>query len=94
MENEIFRPSDNHLAYFRTFPCVDVQNCTISDTKTAVVPPFWRFLKALWLKNRLNVVYFPNSKLTPSRTTEPPRFRQRLERNRKPSGENPRPPSL
>ncbi|MFT2541530.1 hypothetical protein ACMWP9_26135, partial [Escherichia coli] len=29
-----------------------------------------------------------------SRTTEPPRFRQRLERNRKPSGENPRPPSL
>ncbi len=34
-------PSDNHLAYFRTFPCVDVQNCTISDTKTAVVPPFW-----------------------------------------------------
>lgn len=34
----MFRPSDNHLAYFRTFPCVDVQNCTISDTKTAVVP--------------------------------------------------------
>ncbi|MDF1915588.1 hypothetical protein, partial [Klebsiella pneumoniae] len=29
-----------------------------------------------------------------SRTIEPPRFRQRLERNRKPSGENPRPPSL
>ncbi len=29
----MFRPSDNHLAYFRTFPCVDVQNCTISDTK-------------------------------------------------------------
>ncbi|WP_214294108.1 hypothetical protein, partial [Escherichia coli] len=24
----------------------------------------------------------------------PPRFRQRLERNRKPSGENPRPPPL
>ncbi len=31
----MFRPSDNRLAYFRTFPCVDVQNCTISDTKTA-----------------------------------------------------------
>ncbi|GDW17392.1 hypothetical protein BvCmsSIP046_04845 [Escherichia coli] len=61
----MFLPSDNHLAYFRTFPCVDVQNCTISDTKTAVVPPFWRFLKVLWLKNSLNVVYFPNSKLTP-----------------------------
>ena len=29
-----------------------------------------------------------------SRKTEPPRFRQRLERYRKPSGENPRPPSL
>lgn len=28
------------------------------------------------------------------KTTEQPRFRQRLERNRKPSGENPRPPSL
>ncbi|MDL7230515.1 hypothetical protein QS567_25320, partial [Escherichia coli] len=26
--------------------------------------------------------------------TEPPRFRQRLERCRKPSGESPRPPSL
>ncbi|WP_284884029.1 hypothetical protein, partial [Escherichia coli] len=26
--------------------------------------------------------------------TESPRFRQRLERNRKPSGENPRPPPL
>ena len=59
------RPSDNHLAYFRTFPCVDVQNCTISDTKTAVVPPFWRFLKVICLKNSLNVVYFPNSKLPP-----------------------------
>ncbi|EDD4164927.1 hypothetical protein BTT21_24160, partial [Salmonella enterica subsp. enterica serovar Schwarzengrund] len=35
------------------------------DTKTTVVPPFWRFLKALWLKNSLNMVYFPNSKLTP-----------------------------
>nr|QID21744.1 hypothetical protein pSFE199_00036 [Escherichia coli] len=43
----MFRPSDNRLAYFRTFPCVDVQNCTISDTKTAVVPTFWRFLKVL-----------------------------------------------
>ena len=29
-----------------------------------------------------------------SKTSELPRFRQRLERNRKPSGENPRPPSL
>nr|AYU70341.1 hypothetical protein D0362_00138 [Escherichia coli] len=29
-----------------------------------------------------------------SRTIEPPRFRQRLERNRKPSGRTPRPPSL
>ncbi len=61
----MFRPSDNRLAYFRTFPCVDVQNCTISDTKTAVVPPSWRFLKIICLKNSLNVVYFPNSKQTP-----------------------------
>lgn len=61
----MFLPSDNHLAYFRTFPCVDVQNCTISDTKTAVVPPFWRFLKVIRLKNSLNVVYFPNSKRPP-----------------------------
>ena len=29
----MFRPSDNHLAYFRTFPCVDVQNCTIRTPK-------------------------------------------------------------
>ncbi|ECJ5702192.1 hypothetical protein FM864_14775 [Salmonella enterica subsp. enterica] len=35
------------------------------DTKTAVVPPFWRFLKAIWLKNSLNVVYFPNSRRPP-----------------------------
>ncbi|STK68992.1 Uncharacterised protein [Escherichia coli] len=61
----MFLPSDNHLAYFRTFPCVDVQNCTISDTKTAVVPPFWRFLKIPWLKHSLNVIYFPNSKRPP-----------------------------
>ena len=51
----MFLPSDNHLAYFRTFPCVDVQNCTISDTKTAIVQPFWRFLKTIWLKDSLNV---------------------------------------
>ncbi len=69
----MFRPSDNRLSYFRTFPCVDVQNCTISDTKTAVVPPFWRFLKVLWLKNSLNVVYFPNSKLPPSTGVKPPK---------------------
>ncbi|EAA6862895.1 hypothetical protein E5427_24025 [Escherichia coli] len=47
-----FSASDNCLAYFRTFPCV-------------VVPPFWRFPKAIWLKNGLNVVYFPNSRRPP-----------------------------
>ncbi|EDQ4202140.1 hypothetical protein GRZ17_004540 [Salmonella enterica] len=37
----------------------------VSDTKTAVVPPFWRFPNAIWLKSSLDVVYFPNSKRTP-----------------------------
>ncbi|EFH8319106.1 hypothetical protein GH097_23385 [Escherichia coli] len=53
------------MAYFHIFPCVDVQNCTISGTKTAVVPAILRFSKAIWLKNSLNVVYFPNSKRPP-----------------------------
>ncbi|MDA4419333.1 hypothetical protein NY887_00735, partial [Escherichia coli] len=49
-------------------PIDERKNCTISDTKTAVVPPFWRFLKVFWLKNSLNVVYFPNAKRPPYRT--------------------------
>ncbi|EEU9462415.1 hypothetical protein E5H75_25590 [Escherichia coli] len=35
-------------------------------TRTAVVPPFWRFPNAIWIKSSLNVVYFPNSKRSPS----------------------------
>ncbi|EBM8510409.1 hypothetical protein E5H62_24735, partial [Salmonella enterica subsp. enterica serovar Schwarzengrund] len=57
--------SESNFADFRIYLFNNVRNRSISDTKTTVVPPFWRFLKALWLKNSLNMVYFPNSKLTP-----------------------------
>lgn len=36
--------------------------------KLLLSPPFWRFLKVFWLKNSLNVVYFPNAKRPPYRT--------------------------
>ncbi|EEW0764971.1 hypothetical protein D6V68_20790 [Escherichia albertii] len=49
------------------FEGATVRKRTILDTKTTVVPPFWRFLKAIWLKNSLNVVCFPNSRRLPVR---------------------------
>ncbi|RAX32555.1 UNVERIFIED_CONTAM: hypothetical protein DQE83_25180 [Escherichia coli] len=55
-----------HVPVTEQFLCVDVQNCTISDTKTAVVPSSWRFLKVICLKNSLDVVCFPNSKRPPT----------------------------
>ncbi|AXF72956.1 hypothetical protein GA254_22705 [Escherichia coli] len=46
--------SESNFADFRIYLFNNVRNRSISDTKTTVVPPFWRFLKALWLKNSLN----------------------------------------
>nr|QIS31044.1 hypothetical protein [Escherichia coli]UMW92816.1 hypothetical protein [Escherichia coli] len=48
---------DLRYVLIHTNKLLPVYNCTISDTKTTVIPPFWRFPKAMWLKNTLNVVY-------------------------------------
>ncbi|HAH1734471.1 TPA: hypothetical protein GE504_25900 [Escherichia coli] len=63
------------------FPCILNGNCTTRYLSAFLHSPLTHICP--WSLKR---AHLPFCSL--------PRFRQRLERNRKPSGENPRPPSL